>query len=136
VFYGETVVDDDEVGRGRAEVLGVVVGASDGESLGEASGAGGEELCRFGRGERNAPEGCHGFDTADGFEGAEENASCFSGGLATDVGAVMIAVDEVDVSVAGRSEKNRVAGGESVVGVGSGIGEAEVGFDLDDASGE
>ena len=58
------------------------------------------------------------------------------GRLATDVGAVVIAVDEIDVGVAGRTEENRVARGLAVVGMGAGIDGAEVGFGFDDASGE
>ncbi len=56
--------------------------------------------------------------------------------MATDVGAVVIAVDEIDVGVAGRSEENGVAWGQAAVGVGAGIDGAEVGFGFDDASGE
>ena len=48
----------------------------------------------------------------------------------------MISVDEVDVGVAGRAEKDGIAEGASGGGVGGGIVGAEVGFGLDDASGE
>ncbi len=83
-----------------------------------------------------AAQGGHGFDSADGFEGAEENASGMAGRLATDVGAVVISVDEIDVGVAGRAEEDGVAKGLSVVGVGAGIDGSQVGFGFDDASGE
>src|SRR5271163_875032 len=52
------------------------------------------------------------------------------------VEAVVLAVDEVDVGSAGWAEAGEVVGGEAAVGVGGGVGEAEVGFDLDDAAGE
>ena len=56
--------------------------------------------------------------------------------LAGDVQAVVHAVDEVDVGEARRSEENGIAGGLADVGMGSGIVEPEIGFDLDDAAGE
>ncbi len=46
----------------------------------------------------------------------------------------MIAVDEIDVSVAGWAEENGGAGGDAGEGVGGGIGLPEVGLDFDDAS--
>jgi hypothetical protein len=48
----------------------------------------------------------------------------------------MIAVDEVDIGVAGRAEENGVARGLAAVGVRSGIDRSEIGFGLDDASGD
>ena len=46
----------------------------------------------------------------------------------------MIAVDEVNVGVTGRSEKDRSAGGLAGKGVGRGIILSEVSLDLDDAA--
>ena len=48
----------------------------------------------------------------------------------------MVAVDEVDVGVAGRAEKHGIAQGSASGGVSSRIVNAEVGFDLDDTSGQ
>src|ERR1700740_2611730 len=44
----------------------------------------------------------------------------------------MIAVDEVDVGIAGRTERDRSAGGVASSGVGGGIVFSEVSLDLDD----
>ena len=52
------------------------------------------------------------------------------------VEAVVHAVDEVDVGAAGWAEEGKVIGGEAAVGVRGGVGEAEVGFDFDDAAAE
>jgi hypothetical protein len=75
------------------------------------------------------------LDTFKGFEGAEEDACAFAFGFAGDVQAVMIAVDEIDVSVAGRSEKDGVAGSRSGGGMGGWVVGAEVGFYFYDAGG-
>jgi hypothetical protein len=48
----------------------------------------------------------------------------------------MVAVDEIDVGVAGRSEEDSVAGGDAAIGVRAGIDGSEVGFGFYDASGE
>src|ERR1700734_3191780 len=52
------------------------------------------------------------------------------------VEAVVHAVDEVDVGATGWAEEGEVVGGEAAVGVGGGVGEAEVGLDLGDSAGE
>jgi hypothetical protein len=52
------------------------------------------------------------------------------------VEAVVHAVDEVDVGAAGWAEEGGVVGSEAAEGVRGGVGEAEVGLDLDDAAGE
>ena len=81
-------------------------------------------------------EASHVGESDKGFEGAEEDASGLTIAEAGDVEAEVISVDEVDVDVAGRSEKDGVTKGASGGGVGGGIIGAEVGFGLDDASGE
>ena len=48
----------------------------------------------------------------------------------------MISVNEVNVSVTGRTEQNSVAQGAARGGVRGRIVGAEIGFDLDDATGE
>jgi len=136
---GAPVVGDQEIAGGRAEILGIVPGAGDGERLGEASGARGEKAELGGTGivrEGESAVGGHLRQSADGFEGAEKDASGVSRRLATDVGAEVVSVDEIDVSMAGRAEEDGVAGGESAVGVRAGIGESEIGFGFNDASGK
>ena len=78
----------------------------------------------------------HFLHAGERFEGAEQNASGTAFGLAGDIEAVVVAVDEVNVGVARRPEQNRGAGGVAGGGVGGGIVLAEVGFDFDDAGGE
>ena len=78
----------------------------------------------------------HGLDAVDGGDGADEDSTSFAGEMGGCVEAVVHAVDEVDVGAAGWAEEGEVIGGEAAVGVGGGIGEAEVGLDLDDAAGE
>lgn len=78
----------------------------------------------------------HGLDAIDGCDGADENSSGFAGEMGGCIEAVVHAVDEVDVGAAGWAEEWGVVGGEAAVGVGGGVGEAEVGLDLGDAAGE
>ena len=78
----------------------------------------------------------HGLDAVDGGDGADEDSASFAGEMGGGVEAVVHAVDEVDVGSAGWAEEGEVVGGEASVGVGGGVGEAEVGLDLDDAAGE
>ena len=79
--------------------------------------------------------GVHEIESGHGFEGADEQASGLAFGFARDVQAVMESVDEVDVGATGWAEENFVALGDAAIGVCGGIGDAEIGFDLDDASG-
>ena len=53
-----------------------------------------------------------------------------------DIEAVVHAVDEVDVRVAGWAEEGGVVGCEAAEGVGGGVGATEVGLDFDDAADE
>ena len=78
----------------------------------------------------------HGLDAVDGGDGADEDSAGLAGEMGGCVEAVVHAVDEVDVGVAGWAEEGEVVGGEAAVGVGCGVGEAEVGLDLGDAAGE
>jgi len=78
----------------------------------------------------------HVLDARERFEGTEEDRSCFTLALTRNVQAVMVAVDEVNIGVAGRSEKDRSAGGVASGGVGGGVVLAEVSFDFDDPGGE
>lgn len=78
----------------------------------------------------------HGLDAVDGGDGANEDSASFAKEMGGCVDAVVHAVDEVDVGSAGWAEEGEVVGGEAAVGVGGGVGEAEVGFDLGDAAGK
>ena len=130
------VVANPETAGWVGEVAGVIAVAGDAERLGEASRTAGKfreiawaayfEVTRLG----------HFFDSAERFQSAKENASGATFGLAGDIETVVIAVDEVDISVAGRAEEDGVAQGWSGGGVGGGVFNAEVGFDFDDAAGE
>jgi len=68
------------------------------------------------------------------FERAEEDRSGLAFRLTGNIQAVVIAVDEIDVGVAGWAEENGGAGGIASSGVGGGIGFSEIGLNLDDAA--
>ena len=89
----------------------------------------------FGVGGEAAEVG-HCLDAVDGGDGADEDSASLAGEMGGCVEAVVHAVDEVDVGVAGWAEEGEVVGGEAAEGVGGGVGEAEVGLDLGDAAGE
>jgi hypothetical protein len=78
----------------------------------------------------------HGLDAVDGGDGTDEDSAGLAGEMGGCVEAVVHAVDEVDVGAAGWAEEREVVGGEATVGVRGGVGEAEVGFDFGDATGE
>jgi hypothetical protein len=136
---GGAVVSDIKAAGGGAEVPGVVALAGDGESLRETPRARGEQTQARWLGivrEGDTSEGSHRIHAGDRLQGAQKDASGLARVLAADVGAVMIAVDEIDIGVAGRAKEDSIAGGLSAVGVGSGVDGAEVGFGFNDASGE
>src|ERR1700754_1997306 len=76
----------------------------------------------------------HGLDAVDGGDGADEDSAGLAGEVGGGIEAVVHAVDEVDVGATGWAEEGEVVGGEAAIGVGGGVGEAEVGLDLDDAA--
>jgi hypothetical protein len=132
----KTVVADPQAGIWRSEIAAVVVRAGDVKGFGEASGAGREfqevawpvdvDSASFG----------HFFHAGEWFEGAEQDASSFAFRLAGDVEAVVISIDEIDISVAGRAEENGIAHGLTDRGVGGKVILAEISFDFDDAGRE
>ena len=63
----------------------------------------------------------HFGDASDRFQGAEEHATGASVGLAGDVQAVVISINEVDVRIARRAKQDGVAGGLTSGGVRGGI---------------
>ena len=102
--------------------------------MAEAAGASGEEL-GFGVA-GDAAESGHRIEAADWIQCTDEDSPCLGGEVGGDVETVVHTVDEVNVCTAGRAEEDSVVGGEAASGVGGGIGEAEVGLDLDDAADE
>lgn len=125
--------------RGRVKKIEAVVrGAREGKRLAEAAGAGGEQA-RGGVGLKAAVVG-HAVETCERFEGAEQDAAAAALYFAGEIHAVVAAVDEVEIGVAGRTEENAVAPGGAAMRMGRGVGarivRAEVSFDLDDAAGE
>lgn len=89
-----------------------VVGAGDAEMAGEAAG------------------------TGDLGDGADEDAAGGAVGLGGDVEAIVHAVDEIDVGVAGGTINDFGAGGDAAGGVGGFVVETEIGLDLGDGGGE
>jgi len=132
----EVVVANPQTGGGRGEIARIVAGAGDAEGLRQASGTAGE----FGQILRAPEDGFssvdHVCDAEEGFEGAEENGSGLALAFAGDVEAVVVAVDEINVGVAGRTEQDRGAGSIACESVGRGIVFPQVGFDFDDAGGD
>jgi hypothetical protein len=124
------VFADPQAGSGRGEIASIIADAGDAEGLSEASGAAGEarKIAWAGHGDS--------VDAEERFKGAEKNTSGLAFALTGDIQAVVIAVDEINVSVAGRAEEDGVARGMAGGGVSGGIIGAEVGLDFDDAPGK
>lgn len=81
-------------------------------------------------------EASHFFETDEGFEGAKEHTACNSAGQTRNIQTVVIAVDEVNVGEAGRTEENRITRGFADGGMGSHVLFTEIGLGLDNATGE
>ena len=114
-------------------------GPGDIESLTETAGASGKLRCRGVRGQFAI--GGHGFLTENRFERTDQDAAGHAYRLTCDIDAVVHAVNEVDVGMAGRSEHDAISFGDAAEAVGCWIGcfsdmRAEVSFDFDDAAGE
>jgi hypothetical protein len=127
----EIVLNNVEVGFARrGHVFAVVADSRDGESLGEASGSGGEEF-EFGERNSSPPFRCarrvghdlgrelevaeagHVGESDEGFESAEENASGLAIREAGDVETEVGSVNEVDIDEPGRAKQNGIAKGAS-----------------------
>ena len=119
------------------DVKSVVAKTREAESLAEAARAGGEQA-RSGV-LRKATIGSHASEAGDGFEGADEDAAGMAFDFATNVHAVVTAIDGVNIGVSGGAEENEVARGGTAMRMGGWIGRGvvgtEVGFDFDDSSG-
>ncbi len=75
----------------------------------------------------------HFYQANQRFESAEKDGAGLAFPLARNVEAIVIAVDEINVGVAGRAEQDGGAGGVAGGGVGRGIALSEVGLNFDDA---
>ena len=120
--------------RFGAGYVEAVFGEGNSQGFAEATGTGAEELRFYGRWE--SAKACHGFKSCYWLEGADEYAAGFAFRLAGEVQTVVHSVDEIDVGETGRAEEYGVARGFSDEGMRGRIGEAKVGFDFGDASGE
>ncbi len=131
----EIVRGKPQAGFAGDQIASVVAGTSDAECLCEATGAAGEITKIAGMVDGELPGGRHGGDSGERFKGAEKNASGLALGLAGNIQAVMIAVDEIHVSVPGRSEDHGISGRFAGGSMGGRILRAEIGFEFHDASG-
>jgi hypothetical protein len=133
VSGAEAVVSDPQAGGGRSEIAAVVAGAGDAESFGEAPRAAGETGKALSFLDVDLSSSRHFFNAEERFEGAEKNSPGLARGVTGHVEAIVTAVDEVNVGVAGRSEQDCSARGVAGSGVGRGIVFSEVSFHFDDA---
>lgn len=137
------VIGDVKIGIASRDVFPVIARAGDGERLAQSSRTGrqvpqepGTVLQLEALSRAQATRLRHGAYSGKRFQRSDEHASRFACRFAGDVQAIMRAVDKVDVGVAGRSEEDCVARCLPCRGVRGEVTGAEVGFDLDDASGE
>ena len=89
-----------------------------------------------GGGQRDSAGARHLFKTLERFESAEKNRSRLAFAFTGYVEAIVIAVDEVNVGKAGRTEEDRIAGCVAGGGVSGGILGSEVSLDFNDAGRE
>lgn len=80
--------------------------------------------------------GGHLLDAGKWFEGAEKDAPRTSHGLAGNIQAIVIAIDEVNVGVAGWSENHGVSWRVACGGVGGWVINPQVGFNFNYAGSE
>src|SRR2546423_15438622 len=78
----------------------------------------------------------HWFDAGDWLQGTNKDAPSVSFGKAGDIQAIVDAIDEINIGVSGRAEEDLVARRAACGGVGGRIVRTQIGFDLDDSSGE
>jgi hypothetical protein len=133
----KSVIANLERGNTPGDIESVVAEAREAEGLAEAAGSGGEQA-RSGV-LWKAAIGSHAREAGYRFERTDKDAARKALDLATDVHAVITAVDGVNIGVPGRTEEDEVARGGTAMRVGGWIGRdvvgAEVGFDFDDSSG-
>ena len=78
----------------------------------------------------------HLFDTEKRLQRAEEHAAGLAFPFARNIQAIVISVDEINISVAGRTEEYGVAKSASGGRMGGRVVFAEVGLNFDDAGGQ
>jgi len=102
----KAIFSNPQAGCGRGKIASVVAGARDAESFGQASGAASEpkEVARAMKWE--VPSPCHFLDAQKRFQRAEKDRSGLPGALTGNIQTVVIAVDEINVGVAGGSEQD------------------------------
>lgn len=130
----KAVVSNPQARVGRGEVASVVALARDAEGFRQASGAAGKANQIAGALHRDLSRPRHFLDALQRFQSAEKHSPGLSVGLTRHVQAIVVAVDEVNVGVAGWSEQHRSAGGLADERVGSGVILSKVSLDLDDAA--
>ena len=116
--YGERAAGD----------VDAVVGSCDRQRQRQFAGAVGQV---FGLSRRRAPLP-HQLDSCNRFQRANQHAARRAFGLGHQVEALVHAVDEVDVGVAGRAEDHAGAIGQAARGMRRQVVPAQVGFGLDD----
>jgi hypothetical protein len=134
VSCAKTIAPNPQTRSGGSEITSVVARARDAEGFGQASRAAGKSKKIARALQRDISRPRHFLDALKRFERAEKNSPGLPLGLTRNVQAIVIAVDEIDVGVTGRSKQDRSAGGFAGEGVGRGIILSEVSLDLDDAA--
>lgn len=111
---GKSVVADPKSRRRGSQIGTVVANSSDAEGLSETSGAAGELPERVRTGEEDIAGAGHLFYSEKRLKCTEEYRSSFALALTRNIQTVVIAVDEIDVGVAGRTEED--SGASSIAG--------------------
>jgi hypothetical protein len=130
------IIRNEQISLLAGQVLFVVALPSDAEGFGETSGAAGQlsqvrRVIQF-----DVSRERHLLDSGNWFECAEQNSAGLSIGQAGDVEAIMIAIDEINVREAWRSEEDEVTQSASAGRVRSRIIQSEVGFDFHNSGGQ
>ncbi len=136
VFAREPVIADPKAAARLRQVASIVAGASDAERLGQTAWAAGEQTQIARILDRDSSRTGHRFDSGERLESPEENASGLPFGLTGNIQAVMIAVDEVHVDVAGRAEQYFIAQGASGKSMRGRIVLPQIGFYFNDPGSE
>ena len=132
VSNAKAVVANPQARTTRRKIASVVARARDAESFGQSARTTREsnEVARLLH--LDVSSSRHFFNALKRLDGAEKNSPGLAFAITRYVEAIVIAVDEINVGVAGRSEENRVARGLASIGVRGGIVLSEVSLDLDD----
>jgi hypothetical protein len=128
----ERVFADPNAGRAGSQVDAIIAGSGDTKGFGEASGPAGKSGEVAGADEHDLSSAGHFIQALEGFECPEQNRSSFPFVFAGNVQTIVIAVNEIYVSMARGPEKDGCTSGVACGSVSGGITLAEVGFDFDD----